>query len=275
MRIMTDKFSKPAPGKGLSKKTPAKAVAPVAASAPKAATPVAPVKVAPPAAAKPIASPEPVAAAPNAPAAAPVAPPKAEAPAPPPAITAPAAVAAAIVETAAIQNEPAAVPAPTIMKGPTMTDTINTATEAAKTFTQDAQSRATAMFSDLNTRAKSAMERSTKLIEELNDFNKGNIEAVVESSKVAAKAAEQLGQQAAETARKNFETATQAMKSFASAKTPTEFFQLQSEFARSAFDSVIAETSKNSEAMLKLAGDVFQPISNRFAVAAEKIKIAA
>ena len=156
-----------------------------------------------------------------------------------------------------------------------MTDTVTNAAEAAKTFTNDAQSKATALFSDWNNRSKSAVERSTKLIEEMNDFGKGNIEAVVESGRVAAKAAEQMSREAAETARKNFEQATAAMKSFSSVKTPTEFFQLQSDYARSAFDQLIAETSKNSETMLKLAGEVFQPISNRFAVAAEKMKTVA
>ena len=175
-------------------------------------------------------------------------------------------------ETITPKSEPAVQPVVIEPKGHTMTDTVNA---TAQNFAQDAQNRATAMFADVNTRAKAAMERSTKLFEELNEFNKGNIEALVESSKVAAKAAEQLGQQAAETARKNFEQATAALKGFASAKTPTEFFQLQSEFARSAFDQLIAETSRNSETALKLAGDIFQPISNRFAVAAEKMKQAA
>lgn len=202
-----------------------------------------------------------------------VAAPKAAAPAAVETMTAPAAVAAATVEAVA-EPQPAAAPVETT-KGPTMTDTVNNTAEQTKNFAQDAQNRATAMFSDLNGRAKSAMERSTKMFEDMNEFNKGNVEAIVESSRVAAKAAEQLGQQAAETARKNFENATQAMKSFASVKTPTEFFQLQSDYARSAFDQLIAETSKNSETILKLAGDVFQPISNRFAVAAEKIKQAA
>ncbi|MFX7060050.1 phasin family protein, partial [Acinetobacter baumannii] len=68
---------------------------------------------------------------------------------------------------------------------------------------------------------------------------------------------------------------TAALKSFASVKSPTELFQLQSDYARSSFDALVAETSKTTEAMLKLAGEVFQPISNRFAVAAEKIKTAA
>jgi phasin family protein len=183
------------------------------------------------------------------------------------AMTAPAAIAAATVET-----KPVEIPAQPTTKGPTMTDTVN---NTAQNFAQDAQARATQFFGDVNARTKAAVERSTKLVEELNEFNKGNIEAFVESGRVAAKAAETLGQQAAETARKNFEQTTAALKSFASAKTPTEFFQLQSEFARTAFDQLIAETSKNSETLLKVAGDVFQPISNRFAVAAEKFKAAA
>ena len=191
------------------------------------------------------------------------------------AMTAPAAIAAATVEATPVQSEPAAAPAASEPKGPTMTDTVNNTADTARNFAQDAQSRATAMFGDLNARTKAAVERSTKLVEELNEFNKGNLEAFVESGRVAAKAAETLGQQAAEAARKNFEQTTAALKSFASAKTPTEFFQLQSDYARTTFDALIAETSKNSETMLKLAGDVFQPISNRFAVAAEKIKTAA
>jgi phasin family protein len=185
---------------------------------------------------------------------------------------APAAIAAATVET---EIKPAAKPVEPTTKGPTMTDTVNNTADTAKAFAQDAQARATQIFGDINARTKAAVERSTKLVEELNEFNKGNIEALVESGRVAAKAAETLGQQAAETARKNFEQTTTALKSFASVKTPTEFFQLQSEFAPTAFDQLIAETSKNSETMLKVAGDVFQPISNRFAVAAEKFKAAA
>lgn len=200
--------------------------------------------------------------------------PRLVAPAPEQAMTAPVAIAAATVETV---SEPAPAPQPLVTepKGPTMTDTVNTAAEQTQTFAQDAQNKATALFSDWNGRSKAAVERSTKMFEELNEFNKGNIEAMVESSRVAAKAAEQLSREAAETARKNFEQATAALKSFASVKTPTELFQLQSDYARSAFDQMMAETSKNSETMLKLAGDVFQPISNRFAVAAEKMKTAA
>lgn len=147
--------------------------------------------------------------------------------------------------------------------------------ETVQSATENTQARAQAMFADVNDRTKTAMEKGSKMIEEMNEFSKGNIEALVESSKIAAKGIETLGQDAAEYSRKQFESATAAMKTLASVKSPTEFLKLHSDYMRSAFDAMVAETSKNTESMLKLAGEIAQPISNRVAVAAEKIKVAA
>ena len=65
------------------------------------------------------------------------------------------------------------------------------------------------------------------------------------------------------------------MKEMSSVKSPADFFKLQSDFVRETFDSMIAVTSKNTEAMMKLAGDAAQPMSSRYAVAVEKVKTAA
>lgn len=140
---------------------------------------------------------------------------------------------------------------------------------------KNAAEKAQTYFAEANERAKAAVEKGTKLFEEANEFSKGNIEAIVESGKIAAKGIETLGQDAADYSRKQFEGATAALKSLSAVKSPTDFFKLHSDYMRSAFDSVVAQTSKNTEAMLKLAGEVAQPISNRVAVAVEKVKIAA
>ena len=160
----------------------------------------------------------------------------------------------------------------TIEPAPAVKESIEMATVASHT---EAAEKAQAMFTEFTNRFKTAFEKSTKYGEEFADFAKGNVEAVIASSKVAAKAGETLGQEAAEYGRKHFEAATAAFKSFASVKSPTELFQLQSEFAKASFDSLVAETSRVSESLLKVAGDVAQPISNRYALAAEKIKSAA
>lgn len=149
-----------------------------------------------------------------------------------------------------------------------MTDAI----ETTKKVAAEAKEKFQAMFGDFNEKAKAAVEKSSKIAEEVNELTKGNVEALVESGRIAAKGAEAFGQEAAEYGRKSFERATATIKSFASVKSPTEFFQLQSEFLSSAFDSFASEASKSSEAVLKLAGDVVQPISTRVAVVSEKVK---
>ena len=148
-------------------------------------------------------------------------------------------------------------------------------TRKVETMIENNTAKAQALFADFNDRTKAAVEKSTKLIEEANDFAKGNVEAMVESGKIAATGLQTLGQEAADYSRKSFETATAALKGLSAVKSPTDFFKLQGDFMRSAFDSVVAEASKNTEAMIKLASDAAQPLSTRFSLAAEKVKAAA
>ncbi|MCW4461550.1 phasin family protein [Sphingomonas sp. BT-65] len=178
-----------------------------------------------------------------------------------------------VTQTAAETFAEAAAPVAEIIKdtAPQMADTATKGTDIMETTIEKTQ----AFFADFNDRAKAAVEKNTKLAGEFTDFAKGNVEALVESGKIAAKGFEALGQDAAEYSRKSFENATATLKSLAAVKSPADFFKLQSDYARSTFDSLVAETSKNTEAFIKLAGDAAQPVSNRFAVAVEKVKTAA
>lgn len=130
-------------------------------------------------------------------------------------------------------------------------------------------------FTDFSDRAKATLEKSAQLSEELAELTKGNFEAASESAKIAAKGAETIAQGTADFTKKSFEDATAAMKRYTSIKSPAELMQLNSELVKSSFDSAVAHASMMSEAMTKLAGEIFQPLSSRYAVAAEKIKAAA
>jgi phasin family protein len=164
-----------------------------------------------------------------------------------------------------------------------VTGTVITAAEATSKInerTTDMQNETTkmindrtqALFGDMNGRAKESVERSTKIVEEMTDLTRGNVEAIVASSKVAARGIETLSQEVAEFGRRSFEEASAAVKNIAEVRSATDFFRLQSDYARSAFDSMIAESSKMSEAMMKLAGEVAEPITSRYSVAAERVK---
>ena len=150
--------------------------------------------------------------------------------------------------------------------------TMNTQTRKAADAGIAAADQIKTVVSQANVRAKTAMEKSAKVIEELAELGRGNVEAIVASSKLAAKGVEGLSQDAANFSRKSFENATSAFKSFAEVKSPTDFFKLQGDFARSAFDAAVAQSARVSENMLKLAGEVAEPLTSRYTVAAERVK---
>ena len=145
----------------------------------------------------------------------------------------------------------------------------------ATTTIETATAHTETMFADVNSQAKGAMEKTAKMAEELAAFNKGNLEAMVESSKIIARGFESLGQDVAAFAKSQLEQSTAMMKTLASVKSPTEFMKVQSDMIRQSFDQMVAQSSRSTETMLKLAGEVAQPISNRMAVAADKMKLVA
>ena len=126
------------------------------------------------------------------------------------------------------------------------------------------------IFAEAGERSQELTKRSQKVAEELADLARANVEAVVEASRVAAEGARSIGQDVAATSRNGVEQAADAIRSLAEAKSPTEYLQLQSEFARASFDRAVAESSRLTEALVKLAGEAFQPISNRATANAER-----
>jgi len=171
------------------------------------------------------------------------------------------------VEPAPVQSEPVQARPEIKIEERTisMTETLN---QTAQTITDRTQ----AAFGEFNSRAKEQMGRSTKIVEEMTDLTRGNVEAFVTSSKVAARGFETIAQDVAEFGRRSFEDASSTVKSFAEVRSATDLFRLQSEFARTAFDNMVSESSKVSEAMIKLAGEVAEPITSRYSIAAERVK---
>src|SRR5437588_81203 len=113
-------------------------------------------------------------------------------------------------------------------------------------------------------------KRSQKVAEELADLARANVEAIVQAGRVAAEGAKSLGQDVVATSRDGVEQAADAIRSLAEAKSPTEYLQLQGEFARASFDRAVAESSRLTESLVKLAGEAFQPLSNRATANAER-----
>jgi len=126
------------------------------------------------------------------------------------------------------------------------------------------------IFADANERSQDLVKKSQKVAEELADLARANVEAVVEAGRVATEGARSIGQDVVAKQRDSFEQAADAIRSLAEAKSPTEYLQLQGDFARASFDRAVAESSKLTESLVKLAGEAFQPLSNRASANAER-----
>ena len=148
-----------------------------------------------------------------------------------------------------------------------MNDTVTKFAEEAKTRTETA-------VADFQTRAKAAVEKGQAGLGEAMEFSKGNVEALVASAKVAAKGVQEIASYSVEYGKGAIEKAVADTKRLYSVKSPAEFFSLQTEITKGAVDEAVAQVSKFTESYLKLVGEVVQPLSNRYALAAEKVKSA-
>ena len=127
------------------------------------------------------------------------------------------------------------------------------------------------LFADAGARSQDLVAKSRGATEQMTDLAKANVEAIAESGRIAAAGVRTIGQDVLAASRSGLEQASVAVKTLADAKSPTEFFQLQSELVRSSFDRMVNESSKLTEQVVKLAGEAIQPISNRASVNAERV----
>jgi phasin family protein len=193
-----------------------------------------------------------------------------------------AAVAAVAVDTPAVVETTPAIETLTAIEAPAATQKdipmatkVETINETLKTTATKAVEQGKAAFEQASAKAREAVEKGVAALEELNEFNRGNVEALVASGKAAAAGFETFAQKATELSKKQVEDTTAAVKTLAAAKTPNEFFQAHNEYAKAQFDFAVGEMSRGAETMLKVMGEVFEPISNRVSLAVDKFAKAA
>jgi phasin family protein len=161
--------------------------------------------------------------------------------------------------------------APTIAAPKTVFQQLKDKTMETTEFTTKLKSA----VGEVQTKAKEALGKGAATFGEYSEFSKGNVEAVVASGKILATGMQALGTTLVADGKTAFETLTAEVKELAAVKSPTDFFKLQAAFLRRNFETVVANTSKNSETIVKLANEAAAPISARVSLAVAKVKKAA
>lgn len=146
----------------------------------------------------------------------------------------------------------------------------NNVQEFVKTGHEQAKKKLEEVVSVAKEQTEKLQEQVTKGYEDFATFSKGNVEAVVASSTVATKGAEEISKAYAALIKSCFEKYVAAGKAMMTAKSLDEIVTLSNDFAKTSYETMLAETGKLQEMSVQVANEALAPISARFNVAVEK-----
>lgn len=142
---------------------------------------------------------------------------------------------------------------------------------ATATF-QETTAKVESIVADTQKTMTEQFEKLSKGFEGMTAFSQENMDAVVKSGEIAAKAAEGIGSEVSAYSKKAFEDSVAAAQDFASAKTMTELFEKQSAFAQTAFEAFVHQSTKMNEIFVAAAKDISAPLGARVTAATEQMK---
>jgi phasin family protein len=137
---------------------------------------------------------------------------------------------------------------------------------------QEATAKVESFVADTQKTVTEQFEKLSKGFEGLTTFGQENVDALVKSSEIAAKAAEGIGTEISAYSKKSFEDGVAAAQDFASAKTLTELFEKQTTYAQTAFEGFVSQATKMNEIYVAAAKDISAPLGARVTAATEALK---
>lgn len=135
---------------------------------------------------------------------------------------------------------------------------------------------ATKQVEEFTAEAKKTMEegveKMTKSVGDATAFGQMNVEAMIASGKVFAKASEEMNAEIIAFSKKSYEEGMAAAKELSASKSVTEFFEKQTGFAKSAFENFVSEATKINDIYAAATKDAMEPLNARFTAAADMVK---
>lgn len=110
---------------------------------------------------------------------------------------------------------------------------------------------------------KTGFDKATKGYDQFLGYGKETAEAYVKAANVTGKGVETFNQEVLSFSKRSIEDSVAATKAVLASKTVQEAFELQSDFAKTAFDAYVGQMSKLSEIVLSTSKEAFAPIQGR------------
>lgn len=120
--------------------------------------------------------------------------------------------------------------------------------------------------------AREGFERAAASFGNLATFNRQNIEAFVRSANVTQKGFEQINSEVLTFSRQAMEDGVAAAKAVMTSKSVQEAVELQSDFAKTAFDAYVGQLTKMGGIFSSLTRDAIEPFNDRVKALVELVQ---
>lgn len=125
-------------------------------------------------------------------------------------------------------------------------------------------------FADLGRMPQMPQMPEVPAIEDLMAFAQGNLEAALKAGAILAEGTREVNTLVMDGVKASVEESAAATQALMDCHSLPDLLELNSGFARTAFETSLSESKKISEASLKTAEDAVEPLAERFALAVER-----
>jgi len=109
-----------------------------------------------------------------------------------------------------------------------------------------------------------------KSIDEVQKLSKDQLDVAAKSATAISKGIQTLAADAADYGRKSFETSTATFEKLIGAKSLDKAIEIQTEFARAAYEGFVAQTTKVGDLVTDIAKESYKPFEGLLSKASAK-----
>jgi phasin family protein len=120
---------------------------------------------------------------------------------------------------------------------------------------------------------KKTVDQSVSAFGEISAASKRNLEALADSAAIVTETAQTLSGQAAAFAKSSIEEQVATARKLAGARTVQEAWDIQTGYAKSAFDAYMAEANRWTETVTASTQQAWKPITERVQATAEQFAV--
>src|SRR5579862_7899634 len=110
---------------------------------------------------------------------------------------------------------------------------------------------------------KASFEKAVKSYDHILGYGKETVEAYMKAANAAGKGAETLHNELYAYSKQSVEDSIAAAKAILGSKSAHEAFELQTDFAKTAFDAYVGNITKISEIFMSATKETFEPLQGR------------